>query len=76
MVLRRKLTVVLMTVMLVVMSAAPALAGDKPKPSQPTSPRGLENNNGTGFDRPEQAADPQTGRGNRFDHGSPQNGRA
>jgi hypothetical protein len=26
-------------------------------------------------DIPEQAADPQTGRGNSFDHGSPQNGR-
>ena len=66
----------LMTVMLVVMSAAPALAvSDKPKQTQPTSPRGLENNNGTGFDRPEQAADPQTGRGNKVDHGSPQNGK-
>jgi hypothetical protein len=74
-VLRRKLTALLMAVMLVVMSAAPALAAsDKPKPSQPTSPRGMEDNKGNGGTN-ENAPDIQTGRGNSFDHGSPQNGK-
>ncbi len=63
----------LMTVMLLVMTAAPALADpDKPKNGQPVSPPGREIGQG---DPSEQAAAPQTGRANRFDHGSPQNGK-
>jgi hypothetical protein len=63
----------LMTVMMLVMSAAPAMADpDKPKDPQPISPPGREI--GQGYPS-EQAADPQTGRANRFLHGSPQNGK-
>jgi hypothetical protein len=65
--LRRKLTVLVMAVMMLVMSAAPALAGDKPKRAQPTSPPGYTNGQ-----QSEEAAFPQTGRNNRFDHGCPQ----
>ena len=67
MVLRRKLMALLMTVMLVVMSAAPALADrGKPKRSQPTEPPGRSISEGT---EAEHAADPETGRGNRIHHG-------
>ncbi len=74
-VLRRRLTALLMTVLFVVMSAAPALAvSDRPKPTQPTSPIGIENNKGNGGTN-EKAPDVTTGRGNRDTHGSPQNGK-
>ena len=73
MLLRRRLSVLLMALMLMVISGAPALADpDKPKDPQPISPPGREIGNG---DPPEQAADPQTGKINRFDHGSLQNGK-
>jgi hypothetical protein len=67
----------LMTVMLVVMSAAPALAAsDKLKEPQPAMPPGLNDGKGTeANDRPEQSADPQTGRANRFEKNGPQNGK-
>jgi hypothetical protein len=77
--LKRKLMALLMTVMLVEMSAAPALAvSDRPKPTQPTSPIGMEDNKGNGGlnneKASEQAPDIRTGRSNKITHGSPQNG--
>jgi hypothetical protein len=67
-VLRQELTILLMAVMLLlVMSAAPALAGDTPKGPQPASPPGI----GRGqADPPEQAPTPNTGIGNKHDYGN------
>ena len=54
-----------MAAMMLVMSAAPALAnhGDthRPRPVPPSSPRGLEDNSHE--QRPDHAADPRTGPG-------------
>jgi hypothetical protein len=70
MLLRRKLTVLLMTMMVLVVSAAPALAAsDKSKRPQPTEPPGYANGQ-----QPSQAAFPETGGGTRIKHGNPQNG--
>jgi hypothetical protein len=78
-VLRRKLMALLMTAMLVVMSAAPALAAHSsggghqgPKDPMPISPPGRDIGKGN---PPEQAAHPQTGKINRNENGSPQNGK-
>ncbi len=58
--------VLLMAVMLLVMSAAPALADKPPQDPQPVQPPGTEIGQG---DPPEQARDPLTGRANRYEHG-------
>jgi hypothetical protein len=67
--MRKRLMVLLMAVMMVVMSAAPAMAASgKPKPAQPLFPPGRDIGQGM---EPEQAADPQTGRINRFESPAP-----
>jgi hypothetical protein len=70
--------VLLMALMMVLGSASPALAAaggggqDGQKDPHPVTPPGRDNPNGTPS---ENAADPvQTGRANKFTHGSPQNG--
>jgi hypothetical protein len=74
-VMRKKLTVMLMAVMMLVMSAAPALADkggggqDGQKDPQPTSPPG--NTENASVNAPD---DILIGRSNRESHGSPQNG--
>ena len=78
--MRKRLLVVLMAAFMVVMSAAPAMAvSGKPKNEQPIFPPGIENNKGNGGLNNdhvlEQAPDIQTGAFNRFDRGSPQNGK-
>jgi hypothetical protein len=66
-----------MTVMLLVMSAAPALAAaggggqDGIKDGQKVELKGRLIGEGK---EPEHAADPKTGKLNKFDHGNPQNG--
>ena len=67
----------LMVVMMLVMSAAPAMADpDRIRDPQPVTPPGMEDDKGNGGlnneKASEQAPDIQTGRGNRFDHGCPQ----
>ncbi len=62
--MRKRIMVLLMTVMMLVMSAAPALAAsDKPIRPQPVYPPGYKA-------EAEQANLPDTGRGNKFDHGN------
>jgi len=78
--MRKRLMVLLMAAFMVVMSAAPAMAvSGKPKNEQPIFPPGMANNNGNGGLNNEQASeqvpDIQSGRANRFLHGSPQNGK-
>jgi hypothetical protein len=69
--MRKRLMVLLMAAFMVVMSAAPAMAARVRDP-QPIVPPGRDIGQGM---EPEQAADPQTGLLNRFERGSPQNGR-
>ena len=80
--MRKRLLVLLMAIGMLVMSAAPAIADrttapgqDRIKDPQPVCALGLNNNEFSheGFERPEQAADPLTGRINRFEHGDPHN---
>jgi len=78
--MRKRLLVVLMAAFMVVMSAAPAMAAsDRIRDPQPIRPPGIENNKGNGGLNNdhvlEQAPDIQTGAFNRFDRGSPQNGK-
>ncbi len=62
--MRRRIMALLMAVMMLVISAAPAMAqNDRPKRPNPVSPPGLEQ---SGVDRPEQAPTPLTGPGNQF----------
>ena len=68
--MRRRITVVLMAVLMLVMSAAPALAQgtDKPRPTPPATPRGLnpQSEHAKGFEhenRPAHAVTPLTGPG-------------
>jgi hypothetical protein len=76
--MRKRLLVLLMAAFMVVMSAAPAMAARIRDP-QPIRPPGIENNKGNGGLNNahvlEQAPDIQTGAGNKFDRGSPQNGK-
>ena len=71
--MRKRLMVLLMAVMMVVMSAAPAIADQRIRRPLPVSSPGLQQGHGEEH-RPEQAADPTAGPLNRFCHGSPQNG--
>ncbi len=62
--MRRRIMALLMAVMMLVISAAPAMAqNDRPKRTPPVRPPGLGQ---SGVDRPEQAPTPLTGPLNQF----------
>ncbi len=71
--MRKRLLVLLMAVMMVVMSAAPALAAkggtDRPRPGIPLGPPGTGNN--PHENRPAHAVTPMTGPLNQFCHSDP-----
>jgi hypothetical protein len=54
--MRKRIAVLLMALLMLVMSAVPALAA-RPRPAHPINPPGLER---SGVDRPEQAPTPTT----------------
>ena len=78
--MKRKLMALLMTVMLLVMSAAPVMAEPPPKQPNPVAPPGLDRgpDDGPGSPahkeeaRPDQAEYPVAGPINRFFQGCPQ----
>ena len=62
--MRKRIMALLMAVMMLVISAAPAMAqNDRPRPPTPVEPIGLGI---SGVDRPEQAPTPITGPSNQF----------
>ncbi len=64
--MKKRILVLLMGVMMVVISVAPAFADSgRPRRAQPTHPPGLEQ---SGVDRPDQAPNPETGKLNIGGH--------